>query len=109
MHPTDLDEIYWKVIDLRYIISNIKNMDLQPCPLPPIFRKFNATYTKTPKGPSNNEQIGHPSRKKSRKSKGYKVQKKSTLCEWKLRDTKELIDLSGHKVQNQPGNACLQW
>ena len=55
MNPTDLDVIDWEVIDFRYIVSNIKNMDFQPGPLPPSFRKFNATDTKIPKWPSNNE------------------------------------------------------
>ena len=56
IYPTDLDAIYWEVIDFRDIVSKIKNMDFYPGPIPPSFSKFNATYTKTLKGPSNNEQ-----------------------------------------------------
>ena len=63
MYPSELDAIDWEVIDFRDIISNIKNMDFQPGPIPPIFRTFNATYTKTPKGLSNNEHREQPSRK----------------------------------------------
>ena len=50
-----MDAINWEVIDFRDIISNINHMDFQPGPLPLSFRKFNAIDTKTPKGPSNNE------------------------------------------------------
>ena len=57
MHPTDLDAIDWGVIDFRDIISSTNNMDFQPGPLPPSFRKVNATDTKTPKGPSDNHKI----------------------------------------------------
>ena len=70
MYSTDLDEIDWEVIELRYIISNINNIRFQPGPLPPSFRKFNATDTKIPKGPSKNEHSKQPSRKHSRKIKG---------------------------------------
>ena len=100
MYSTNLDAINWEVIDFIDIISNIKNMNLHPGPLPLSFRTFNATDTKTPKGPSKNEHIKQPSRKKSRKSKGSKVQNQSTLSEWKLIDTKDLINFSGHKAQN---------
>ena len=72
MYPTELDAINWEVIDFRDMISNIKNIDFQLVPLPPSFRKFNATDTKTPKGPSNNENTEYPSRKKARKIKGLK-------------------------------------
>ena len=34
LYPTNLDAIYWEVIDFRDIISNINNMDFQPVPLP---------------------------------------------------------------------------
>ena len=105
MSLTDLDAINWEVIDFRDIISNINNMDFQPGPLPPSFRSFNATETETPKGPSNNEHIKQPSRKKSRKRKVSKEKNESTLSEWKLRDTEEIINFSGHKVQNQPEHA----
>ena len=108
MYPTNLDAIYWEVINLRDIISNIKNMDFHTGPLPSSFRKFNAKDTKTPKGPSNNERRKQPSRKSPEK-KGSKVQNESTLSEWKLRNTEELINLSGHKAQNQTEPACLQW
>ena len=74
MYPTDLYAIYWKVIDFRDIISNVKNMDFQPVPLPPSLETFNITDTKTTKGPSNNEHIKQPSRKKARKIKGSKFQ-----------------------------------
>ena len=94
------------MIEFRYIISNMKNMDFQPGPLPLSFITFNATDTKTSKGPSNNEHSKHLSRKKARKKRS-KAQNESTLSEWKLRDTKELINLSGHKVQNQPKHAYL--
>ena len=67
MYPDDLDAIDWEVIDSRYIISNIKNMDFHPGPLPPSFSKFNAKDTKTPKGPSNIDHSKHPSRKKCQK------------------------------------------
>ena len=60
------------MINYRDIISNINNIDFQLGPLPPSFRKFNATDTKTPKGPSNNENIEYPSRKKARKTKRLK-------------------------------------
>ena len=70
MYPTDLDAIDWEVIGFIDIISNINNMDFQPGPLPPSFRKFNATDTKIPKGPSKNEHSKQPSRKHSRKIKG---------------------------------------
>ena len=79
MYPTNLDSIYWEVIDFRDIISNINNMDFQPGPLPPSFRTFNITDTKTPKGPSNNEHNEKPSRKKAIRSKGSKVQNESTV------------------------------
>ena len=46
MYSTDLDEIDWEVIELRYIISNINNIRFQPGPLPPSFRTFNTTDTK---------------------------------------------------------------
>ena len=88
------------MIDFREIIININSMDFQTGPLPLSFRKFNATDIKTPKGPSNNEHIEQPSRKKARKSKGSKEKHESTLSEWKLRDTEELIKFSGQKVQN---------
>ena len=74
MFKNDLDAIDWEVIDLRYIISSINNMDFQPGPLPRSFRQFNAIDTKTPKGPSNNEHRKHPSRKKARKIKAFKEQ-----------------------------------
>ena len=109
MHPTYLDAIHWEVINFRYIISNIKNMYLYTGPLPPRFSTFNATDTKTPKGPSKNEHSEQTSSKKARKSKGLKVQNKYKFSEWKLRDTKELIIVSGRKVQNQPKNAFLRW
>ena len=108
MYSTNLDAIYWDVIDFGNIISNIKNIDFEPGLLTMSFRKFNATDTKTSKGPSNNEHSKHLSRKKARKKRS-KAQNESTLSEWKLRDTKELINLSGHKVQNQPENAFLRW
>ena len=73
MYPTNSDAIDWEVIDFRDIISNINNMDFHPDPLPPRFSTFNVTDTKTPKWPSNNEQIKQPSRKKAIKSKGSKV------------------------------------
>ena len=82
MYPNDLDAIDWDVIDFRDMISNINNMYFQIGPLPPIFRKFNATDTKTPKGSRNNEYSDQPSSKKYRKSKGPKVQNESTLSEW---------------------------
>ena len=109
MYPAYLDKIDWEVIDLRYIRSNIKNMYFQPGPLPLSFRTFNSTDTKTPKGLSKKEHSEQPSIKKARKNKGSKVQNESTLSEWKLRDTKELIDLSGQKVQNQSKHSCLIW
>ena len=108
MYPTNMDAIYWEVIDFREIISNIKNMDLQPGPISPRFRTFKVTDTKTPKNPCNNEHSKKPPRKKARKTKRSKVQNKSTLSEWKLRDTEELMNLSGHKVQYQPEHACLR-
>ena len=74
MYPTDLYAIDLEVIEFRDIISSIKNMDFQPGPQTPRFRKFNATDTKTPKGPSNNEHSEQPSIKKARKSKGSKEQ-----------------------------------
>ena len=67
MYPTNLDAKDWEVIDFRNIISNVKNMDFQPGPLPLSFSKFNATNTKTPKVPSNNYHRKQPSRKNSRK------------------------------------------
>ena len=54
MNPTNLDAIDWEVIDFRYIISNINNMDFHPGPLPLSFRTFDATDTKITKGSSNN-------------------------------------------------------
>ena len=66
-HPTDLDAIYWEVIDFRDIISNIKNMDIQPDPIPPRFRTFNAIDTKTTKGSINNEHTNQPSKKRCQK------------------------------------------
>ena len=79
-----MDAIDWEMIDFRDIISNIKIMNFQPDPLPLILRTFNATYTKTTKGASNNEHNKQLSRKKARKSKGSKVQNESTLSKWKL-------------------------
>ena len=55
MYPTDLDAIDWEVIDYRYIISNVENMNFQPGPLFLSFRTFNDTDTKTAKGPSDNK------------------------------------------------------
>ena len=60
MYPTNFDAIDWEVIYFRNIISNIKNMDFHPGPLPLIFRTFNATYTKKPKGMSNNDHSEQP-------------------------------------------------
>ena len=57
-------------------------MDFQEGTLPPSFRKFDDTETKTTKGSSNDEHIDQPSRKKARKRKGSKVQNESTLTEW---------------------------
>ena len=94
MYPTDLGAIDWEMIDFRDSINNINNMYFQPGPIPPRLRTFNKTDTKTPKVPSNNEHSEQPSRKKARKIKGSKVQSESTLREWKLRDTKDLIILS---------------
>ena len=67
MYPTNLDAINLEVINFIDIISNIKNMDFQQSPLPPIFRTFNATDTKTSKGSSNNEHSDQPPRKKPKK------------------------------------------
>ena len=109
MYPTNLYAIDWEVIDFRYIISNINNIDFQLGPLPPSFRKFDATDTNKTKGSSNDEHIDHPSRRKAIKTKGSKVQNKPTLSKWRLQDNKELINFSGHKVQNHPKHACLLW
>ena len=95
-----MDAIDWEVIGFRDIISNINNMDIQPDQLPLSFRTFNATDTKTPIGPSNNEHSKQPSRKKAIKSKGFNVQNEYTLSECKLRYTKEQINFSAHNVQN---------
>ena len=54
MYPTNFDAIDWEVIYFRNIISNIKNMDFKPGPLPLSFRTFDATDTKITKGSSNN-------------------------------------------------------
>ena len=81
MYQTDLNATDFQVIDFRDIISNIKNMNFQPVSIPLRFRTFNVIDIKTPKGPSNNEHSKQPSRKKSRKSKGSKVQNESTLSE----------------------------
>ena len=94
MYPTELGAIDWDMIDFRDNINNINIMYFQPGPIPPRLSTFNKTDTKTPKGPSNNEHSERPSRKKARKIKGSKVQSESTLREWKLRDTKDLIILS---------------
>ena len=107
MYPTNLDAIDWEVIDFIDIISNIKNMDFQPGPLPLSFRTYDDKDTKTNKGSRNYEHSNQSSRKKAIKSKGSKVQNESTLSKWRLRDTKYLINFSGHKVHNQPENACL--
>ena len=72
MYPTNLDAIYWDATDFRDIISNINNMDFQPVPLPLSFRTFNATDTKTYKGPSDNNRSEQTSRKKARKKKDPK-------------------------------------
>ena len=72
MYPTDLYMIDWEVIDTRDIIGNINNMGFHSGPLPPSFRTFNTTYTKTPKGPSNNDHIEQPSGGKAIKIKGLK-------------------------------------
>ena len=74
MYSTNLYTVDWDVIDFREIFSNIENMDFQPGSLTRSFRKFNATDTKTPKGPSNNEHSEQPSIKKARKSKVSKEQ-----------------------------------
>ena len=109
MYPTNLDAIYWEVIDFIDIISNINNMDLQSGPMPPSFRTFDSTETKTTKGYSNDGHSDQPSRKNIIKRKASKVQNKSTLSEWRLRDTEDIINFSGKKVCNQPKHAYLQW
>ena len=60
------------MVDFRYIIGNINNIDFQPGPLPPSFRTFNTTDTKTPKGPRNNEHRKQPSRNCPEKAKDIK-------------------------------------
>ena len=72
MYPNNLDAIYCEVINFQDIISNIKNMYFQPGPLPLSFRAFNATDTKTYKGPSDNNRSEQTSRKKARKKKDPK-------------------------------------
>ena len=72
MYPTDLDAIYWEVIDLRYIISDINNMDSQPVQIPPSFKTLNATDTKTSNGPIQNYHREHPSRKRPETAKDSK-------------------------------------
>ena len=72
MYPTYLDVIDLEVIFFRDIISNIKNMDFQPGPLPLIFRKFNEIDIKTPKGPSKNDHSEQPLKKSPEKSKDPK-------------------------------------
>ena len=62
-HPTELDAIYWEVIDFRDMTSNIKNMDIQPDPIPPRFRTFNAIDTKTTKGSINKDHTNQASKK----------------------------------------------
>ena len=69
IYPTNLDEIDWELIDFIDIISNINNVDLQPGPLPPIFRSFDTKYTKTTKGSSKNYHSDHPSRKSLEKQR----------------------------------------
>ena len=97
MYPTNLDAMNLEVINFIDIISNIKNMDFQQSPLPPIFRTFNATDTKTSKGSSNNEHSDQPPRKIPKK-KGSKVQNESTLSKWRF-----------HNVQNHPQPNFLKW
>ena len=60
------------MINFRDIISNINNMDLYPGPLPPSFRAFNSTDTKTTKGSSNNEHSDQIKKKRPEKSKAPK-------------------------------------
>ena len=97
--------IDWEVIDFRYIISNINNMDFQPGTLPSSFSKLYDIDTKTTKGSSNDEHSEQPSRKRDRKTKGPKFQNESKLIEWRIRETGELINFSGHKFRKQTENA----
>ena len=109
MYPTDLDVIDWEVKNFRYIISNIKNIYIQLGPLPLRNRTFDTTDTKLTRWSSNNEHSNQPSIRKSRKRKRSKVQNESTLIEWRIQDTEELINFSGHKVWKHPKHAFLQW